>query len=215
MSQKIASLTYNETNTTVASVSRDIEYLVAPDDTNPNKIIVTGSLDLSDDGVRQVSTITITSGTTGNEYAVAVQVVGQPTLIYRHKQPAGATAVALAAFLATLIDTNPHVVATATGAVITVKSAVAGVAFTLDNSDSTTVGNVVVATTTAAAGTAKHRKLFETALIFGVNATGFITVTSDGKFYDGAMTPVLLQNYGPIGVAIAPKAITAIAAAQV
>ena len=207
MSQDIANLTYNQVTTTSTSVSRQIEYQVAPDAVNPNKLVVVGSLNLSDTAVPQVSTITITAGSAGNEYAVTVGVTGSPSFTYRHKQVAGDTAASIAQFLATILDTNPNIVASVSGAVITVTGAVAGVAFTLDNSQSTTVGNVVTATTTAAAGTPKHRKIFDASLIFSVNANGFVTIESDGKFYDAALMPTVLQTFGRVSVANAPKAL--------
>ena len=162
-----------------------------------NKITTEWYLTLDPDNVAQVSTVTITAGTTSDEYAVKV-TVGASVLTYRHKQVASQNATAIAVFLATIINTNPNVTATSAAAVITIKSLIPGQAFTLDNSDSTTVGNVVIATTTANSGTALHRKIGEAELTFSASTAGFPVVSVSGKWYDGASSPVLKQNFGPL-----------------
>jgi hypothetical protein len=98
----------------------------------------------------------------------------------------------MAAFLATLINTNPNVAATSSAGVITITSAIPGQAFTLANTDSTTVGNVVIATTTANSGTALHRKVADIDVTFAVNANKFPTITLGGSWYNGAASPVVV-----------------------
>ncbi|MCC5616533.1 hypothetical protein LC605_15925 [Nostoc sp. CHAB 5836] len=162
-----------------------------------NKITVEWYLTLNPDNVPQVSTVTITAGTTGDEYAIKA-TVGSSAPTYRHKQLAGETAPLIAAFLATLINTNPSLWATSAGAVITIKSLIPGQAFTLANTDSTTAGNVVIATTTANSGTALHRKIAEADMTFSANTSGFPVVSVSGRWYDGAASPALKQTFGPL-----------------
>lgn len=215
MTQEVATLSYNQVTTTTAAINRQVEYLIKPDNTNQNRIIVEASMDLSlSTSMAQVSSITVSTGNIGEEYAVSVQVTGQPTLTYRHKQVAGDTATSIAGFLAILINTNNNVIATASGGVITVKSAKAGDTFTLDNSQSTVPSKVVTATVTAATGTPKHRKLLEASLIFSINTSGFLILESDGNFFDGAAVPVVLQKFGKISVASAPRALATIISDQ-
>lgn len=165
--------------------------------TNANKVKIEWYLTLDPANVAQVSTVTILSGTTGDDYAIKV-TVGSSNLTYRYRQVAGDSATAIATFLATLINTNPNVQATNTAGVITVKSLIPGQAFTLANTDSTTVGNVAIATPTANAGTALHRKIGESEITFGASATGFPMISLSGKWYDGGAIPGFKQSFGPL-----------------
>jgi hypothetical protein len=73
-----------------------------------------------------------------------------------------------------------------------------GQAFTLANTDSTTVGNVVIATTTANSGTALHRKIAEAEVSFSASESGFPKISTSGKWYDAALSPVQKQTFGPL-----------------
>ena len=177
-----------------------------------NKVTAEWYLTLDPDNVAQVSTVTITAGTTSDEYAVKV-TVGSGAFTYRHKQVASETATSIAAFLATLINTNPNVAATSAAGIITIKSLIPGQAFTLANTDSTTVGNAVIATTTANSGTALHRKVAEAEITFSASTSGFPVTSVSGKWYDGASTPVMKQAFGPL-VGTGNSTIDAIQTAQ-
>ncbi|MEH2033205.1 MAG: hypothetical protein V7K67_26850 [Nostoc sp.] len=182
-------------NSSTTPTELETEYRIST--ATPNTIAIEWYLTLDPDNVAQVSTVTVTAGTTGDEYAIAV-TVGSSTLTYRHKQVASQTATAIATFLATLINTNPNVQATSVGAVITITSVIPGQAFTLANTDSTTPGNVVIATTTANAGTALHRKIGQANVVFGAIATGFPVINVSGNWYDGSASPVQQQAFGPL-----------------
>ncbi len=182
-------------NTSTTPTELEAEYRISSAENN--KVKIEWYLTLNPDNVPQVSTVTITSGSTGDEYAVKV-TVGSSALTYRHKQVASETAASIATFLATLINTNPNVQATNVGGVITIKSLIPGQAFTLSNTDSTTVGNVVIATTTANSGTALHRKIAEAEIDFSANESGFPKISTSGKWYDAALSPVQKQSFGPL-----------------
>jgi hypothetical protein len=156
-----------------------------------NRVRITQNLTLDPAAVPQVSTVTLSAGSNGDDIAVHL-TVGSTTWIYRHVKAAGDTVTTMAAFLATLINTNPNVAATSSAGVITITSAIPGQAFTLANTDSTTVGNVVIATTTANSGTALHRKVADIDVTFAVNANKFPTITLGGSWYNGAASPVVV-----------------------
>lgn len=182
-------------NTATTPTELEAEYRITT--SQSNKIKTEWYLTLDPNNVAQTSTVTITAGSTGDEYAIKVSV-NSTSFTYRHKQVASETATSIAAFLATLINTNPNIQSTSNAAVITIKSLIPGQAFTLANTESTTAGNVVIATTTANAGTALHRKIAEAELAFSANNKGFPVVSVSGKWYDGADLPVFKQTFGPL-----------------
>jgi hypothetical protein len=164
--------------------------------------------------IAQVTTITFTAGTTGDDYAVTV-TANSVAYTYRHKQEASQNATAIAAFMAAIMDTHPGVSVTATGAVVTVTSSVPGQAVTFDKTQSTTASNVVIATTTANAGTPLQRKIGEASVTFAITDVnsngigGFPEISLSGKWYDGALSPTVTQNFGPLK-STAPKSANAL-----
>ncbi|MBN3946428.1 MAG: hypothetical protein HWQ38_08020 [Nostoc sp. NMS7] len=180
--------------------------------TTANAIKTEWFLTLDPNNVAQVSTVTITAGTTADFYAIQV-TVGTDVHTYRHKQIASETATSIAAFLATLINTNANVQAQSSGNIITITSLIPAQAFVLSNADSTTVGNVVFATTTPNSGTVLHRKIADATLTFTANPAGFPSVNVSGNWYDGGLVPVLKQSFGPL-VGTGNSTIDAIQTAQ-
>ena len=175
-------------NSTVTATTLETDYQVSFP--SANTVRITQNLTLDPAAVAQVSTVTLSAGSTGDDVAVHL-TVGSTTWIYRHVKTSSDTVTTMAAFLATLINTNPNVAATSSAGVITITSAIPGQAFTLANTDSTTVGNVVIATTTANSGTALHRKIVELDVAFTVNTNKFPTITLGGNWYNGAASPVV------------------------
>lgn len=97
--------------------------------------------------VKQVSTVTFTDGSSGDVYKVVIN--GN---IYSLTDTGGTTyanATAIATAMATAMAGSTTVDVSSSGAVLTVTAKSAGTAFTIANTGSTTVGNVVIATTTA------------------------------------------------------------------
>jgi hypothetical protein len=176
-------------NSTVTATTLETDYQISFP--LANRVRITQNLTLDPAAVPQVSTVTLSAGSNGDDIAVHL-TVGSTTWIYRHVKAAGDTVTTMAAFLATLINTNPNVAATSSAGVITITSAIPGQAFTLANTDSTTVGNVVIATTTANSGTALHRKVADIDVTFAVNANKFPTITLGGSWYNGAASPVVV-----------------------
>ena len=185
----VGTLAYDRpANSTVVATTLETDYQVSFPSANTVKI--TQYLTLDPAAVPQVSTVTLSAGVTGDDIAVHL-TVGATTWVYRHKKAAGDTVTTMAAFLAMLINTNPNVSATSSAGVITITSAIPGQAFTLANTDSTTAGNVVIATPTANSGTALHRKIVELDVAFTVNTNKFPTITLGGNWYNGAASPVV------------------------
>jgi hypothetical protein len=186
----IGTISYDRpANSTVTATTLETDYQISFP--LANRVRITQNLTLDPAAVPQVSTVTLSAGSNGDDIAVHL-TVGSTTWIYRHVKAAGDTVTTMAAFLATLINTNPNVAATSSAGVITITSAIPGQAFTLANTDSTTVGNVVIATTTANSGTALHRKVADIDVTFAVNANKFPTITLGGSWYNGAASPVVV-----------------------
>lgn len=186
----IGTISYDRpANSTVTATTLETDYQISFP--LANRVRITQNLTLDPAAVPQVSTVTLSAGLNGDDIAVHL-TVGSTTWIYRHVKAAGDTVTTMAAFLATLINTNPNVAATSSAGVITITSAIPGQAFTLANTDSTTVGNVVIATTTANSGTALHRKVADIDVTFAVNANKFPTITLGGSWYNGAASPVVV-----------------------
>lgn len=148
--------------------------------------------------VPQVSTVTITAGSAGNDYIVGVSD-GTDDALVSYVQQSGDTASTIAARLLEEINGVPSVsdliFGTAVGGVITLTAVTPGVALTLDVSASTTPGNLVVATPTPASGTAKMRKIGEIKTYFvlppgGRNLAGVSQVV----FYNAANPPVIART---------------------
>ena len=185
----VGTLSYDRpANSTVVSTKLETDYRISFP--SLNTVRITQNLALDPAAVSQVSTVTLAAGSTGDDIAVHL-TVGATTWVYRHKKVAGENVTTMAAFLATLINTNPYVAATSIVGVITITSAMPGQAFTLANTDSSTVGNVVIATPTANYGTVLHRKIVELDVVFTVNANKFPAITLGGKWYNGAASPVI------------------------
>lgn len=199
--QAVSSITYNRTDVTPTTVTT--EYRRSSDTTNANRQKIVQYMGLDSTAVAQVSTVTLALGTAADNYVVVI-ANGPDTKTYRHQQAAGDTANTLAEFLATIINTNPSVTATFADNVITLTSSVAGDDFVISNTGSTTVGNVVVATPTASAGTPKHRKRWEMFVNFNVTPQGFEQLTAQGFCYNGAEPPVQSVTFGPITLATSP-----------
>jgi hypothetical protein len=176
-------------NSTVTATTLETDYQISFP--LANRVRITQNLTLDPAAVPQVSTVTLSAGSTGDDIAIHL-TVGSTTWVYRHVKAAGDTVATIAAFLATLINTNPNIAATSAAGVITITSAIPGQAFTLANTDSTVVGNVVIATTTANSGTALHRKVADIDVTFAVNANKFPTITLGGSWYNGAASPVVV-----------------------
>lgn len=185
----VGTLAYDRpANSTVVATTLETDYQVSFP--SANTVRITQNLTLDPAAVAQVSTVTLSAGSTGDDIAVHL-TVGATTWVYRHKKAAGDTVTTMAAFLAMLINTNPNVSATSSAGVITITSAIPGQAFTLANTDSTTAGSVVIATPTANSGTALHRKIVELDVAFTVNTNKFPTITLGGNWYNGAASPVV------------------------
>lgn len=151
------------------------------------------------DGTPQENTITITAGVAGNLYNVlvadSVDLATNPDN-WNYTQMPGDTAAIIASKLALALDQDARIFASATGAVITIKSAIAGKPFYLDVTDSSTPANAVVANTVANVaptengGVVVHGKYSSTLVTFGVSANSYQpTVSLSNQWFDGD-TPV-------------------------
>lgn len=196
MTENFGSITYNRPYASVTQ-STALEYETRVTKTADGKVKLELYVTLNPANVAQVSTVTLTAGSTGDDYIVVV-TSGGVAKTYTRKMQASETATVLAADLATLIDTHPAVTATSAGGVITITANVPGTAFTAANTGSTTTGNVVVATTTANSGTALHRLVaaMEVATDVKVSDQGsFLFQKMNGTIYDGSAIPAAVKTW--------------------
>lgn len=148
--------------------------------------------------VSQVNTITITAGSAGNDYIIEIDD-GTNSAIVSYVQQAGDTAASIAARLLEEVNGVPSVSDLVSGTVasnvLTLTADLPGTALTYDVSASTTPGNIVVAQTTAASGTAKMRKISEIKSYFEIPSGGRnLVIVSQTVFYDGANPPVVVRE---------------------
>lgn len=162
----------------------------------------------------QVSTLTITAGSNGNDYIIEISN-GTKTALVSYVQQAGDTASKIAERLTDEINGVPTVSelvsATVNNNVITLTSDEPGVTLNYDVSASTTPGNLVVAQTTPASGTAKMRKVGEIKINFEVPVGGRnISAVSQAVFYDGS-EPAVIARSGTENRANHPQSLEALA----
>lgn len=150
-------------------------------------------VDVIGGGVSQVSTLTITAGSTGNTYAASLSTgLSTDPDVYSYNQEAGDTGITIAARLAKEINLDSRIQAKSTGNVITMTGVLPGQAITLDVSLSTTPGNIILATTTPASGTALVRKLIKLDASVSVNSANQLELTMTPTMFSGdsAATPL-------------------------
>lgn len=203
--QSASTITYDRPNssaTTSTTLASEFRKVSSTADTVKYEVYST----LDPDNVAQVDTITITAGTASDVYAVEVDD-GTTSRVGAYVMQLGDTGAIIATRLAEVLDLHPGIVATATNNAITVTSIIPGVSVAYDKTQSTTVGNVIIANSVANAGTALHRKLAD----FSVKRTLVTTGTGDTKkdfesyqfsvnFYDGANPAVLVTAQGPVSL---------------
>ena len=203
--QSTSTIVYDRPNSSaVTSTTLPSEFRKVTSTADTVKYEVYSTLDT--DNVAQVDTITITAGTVTDVYAVEVDD-GTTTRVGAYIMQTGDTAAIIATRLAEVLDLHPGIQATATNDVITITSVIPGISVAYDNTQSTAVGNAVIANTTANAGTAIHRKMADfsvkrTLVTSGSGATkkDYESYQLTVAFYDGANPAVLVTTQGPIAL---------------
>ena len=165
--------------------------------------------------VSQVNTMTITAGSTGDDYLIGITAGGNSAIV-SHTQRSGDTATTIATRLLEEINGVPSASALVSGTaatnVLTLTSDLPGATITYDVSGSTTPSNIVVAQTTAASGTAKMRKIGEIKTYFILPSGGRnIAGVSQAVFYDGGNPPTISRT-GTETLANHPASMEAISA---
>lgn len=165
--------------------------------------------------VSQVNTMTITAGSTGDDYLIGV-TAGDDSAIISYTQRSGDTATTIAARLLEEINGVPSASAlvsgTAAANVLTLTSDLPGVTITYDVGGSTTPSNIVVAQTTAASGTAKMRKVAEIKTYYEIPSGGRnLVAVNQSVFYDGANPAGVVRN-NPEARSNHPQSMEALAA---
>jgi len=206
-----ASLAYNSVSTVQTPITLETEHRVTQDSTTKDTIIEQW-VNLDKDAQPQVETVTITTSVPVADCYFRVAIDG-PTAgadrvyLYEFLTASGDTAPTIAARLAELIDQSVDVSAVAVTNTIVITSVLPGTngAFTATvdcrkKSDDTTISSkIATATTTAASGTGKVRKIAQFALRLASSSSGAPELqVRDGVWYNGAASPVSVQQFGPI-----------------
>lgn len=199
MVESFGSISYNRPYANVTQ-STELETEMRHSVTSEGKHRIELWATLNPGNTAEVRTVTVTLGTTADQYRVVV-ASGSVTKTYIREQVGGDTIATIAADLATLINTHPAVTARAVGGVVTVTGNIPGVTFTLANTGSTTPANVALAITTAASGIPLHRlmaALEAETVVKSTDQGAFLTQRVNGVVYDGAATPAVAKTWGPL-----------------
>lgn len=159
-------------------------------------------VNMNDDAVAQVNTVTIASPVAAADsyYTVKITGVSTTTTFAFLSLAADVNSVTtIAANLAALVNTHPEVVATNASGVITITGVVPGAAFTVavdcrvKASDTQDTGKISTASVTAASGTAKSRKMFTAYLDLSV-ASNQPRFEAAVTAFDGAASPTIVGS---------------------
>jgi phage tail sheath gpL-like len=195
--QSVSSLTYNSVVTTTTPLTLPVDLSLS---TAANVSTTTVLPTLSSTAVAQVSTFAISGTLAPGDVVTATIATSSPTYSFQYQYTASATDTiqTVGARLATLINTDPNIVASAVFATgtstITITSSNPGRAFTLTTGKTGTVTVSAGTTTTANAGTAMERQVAIATWTLDVSTDGYYTVTGAVNFYDGAASPTLLTT---------------------
>ena len=194
--QTVSSLTYDRvvTTTTPTTLPTAIEQ-TAVGNVSTDVFLLT----LNSTAVAQVSTFTIGGTLATNDVVNAtIAVTGGYSFQYTYTANASDTVETVGSRLATLIDTDPNVTATAAfsagTSTITLTSTIPGQAFTPTTSKTGTVAIGSPTTTTANAGVAMRRRIATATWTFDDSADGFITAVGRVNFFNGAASPTQLST---------------------
>jgi phage tail sheath gpL-like len=214
--QSVSSLVYNSVTTTTTPLTLPVDLsLSVAGGVSTTTVLPT----LSSTAVAQVSTFTISGTLTTNDVVTATIATTVPTYSFQYQYTASATDTiqTVGTRLATLINTDPNIVASATFATgtstITITSSTPGAPFTLTTGKTGTITVSAGTTSTANAGTAMERQVAIATWTLGVSSDGYYQVTGAVAFHDGAASPTLLttQSTAPYKH---PKSIDQIRVAQ-
>ena len=196
MSQVINSTVYDQVTTSTSAVTlpnyQDVSYPAA------NTVRVTHYSSLKDSTTATAQSVTVNlSGSIATDDIAWIQIVDADANTEKYAaigKASGETLSTLAARLAAAVNLDNDVYASATGAVITVTSVTPGRAFTATSGKTGTVVVGSPASVQANVGTALTRKIAEVDVVFDDSTDAYLTATGTIKFYDGALSPVLLQT---------------------
>jgi phage tail sheath gpL-like len=196
--QSVFLITYNSVTSTTAPKTLPLDLTQS----TAGVVSTTTALPtLSSTAVAQVSTFTISGTLATNDVVTATLATSSPTYSFQYQYTASATDTiqTVGTRLATLINSDPNVIASAVFATgtstITITSSTAGTVFTLTTGKTSAGLTVTTGTTsTAAAGTVMERQVAIATWTLGVSTDGYYTLTGAVNFYDGAASPVLLTT---------------------
>lgn len=195
--QTVSSITYNKVTTTTTPTTLPVAIEQSAATTIAKDELY---MTLSSSAVAKVVTFTITGTPAAADIVhCTIAVTGGYSFKYVYELNASDTVETAGSRLATLIDTDPNVQASAVFATststITVTSAIPGQDFTLTTGKTSTGLTVSAGTTgTANSGTAMRRKLAECTWTFDDSTDGYITAKGQVKFYNGGSSPTLLTT---------------------
>ena len=154
-------------------------------------------VNVDDTAVRQVTTLTVTGGSTGDVYSVGIQNNGNYTN-FAYIQQSTDNDHQIAQRLAETIDKSTFVEASSNGNLVIIIVYEAGQSITVTNDQSTVPGNIVITETVAADGAGNVVLLLsKTRLTYSTNTEGKPQIETEIEWYfNDDATPITTSNRG-------------------
>lgn len=162
-------------------------------------------INVDDTAIREVVTLTVTGGSTGDVYSVGIQNDGNYQN-FAYVQQSTDTSIQIAQKLAETIDKSIFVEASATGNVVTLVVYEAGQAITVTNDQSTNPLNLAILQTVAPSGADNVVLLLSnTRLTYSTNLQGKPQIEAEIEWYfNNDLTPVTSSARG---IAVHPNSL--------
>lgn len=154
-------------------------------------------INVDDTAVREVVSLTIAAGNTGDVYSIGIQNDGNYHN-FAYIQQSTDTAIQIAQNLAKTIDKSEFVEASAAGSIVTIIVYEAGQVITVTNDQSTTPANIIISQTVTADGAGNVVLLLsKTRLTYSTNSEGKPQIEAEIEWYfNNDLTPVTASNRG-------------------
>lgn len=204
-------LTYQSESLVLNTIVLETETRYSKFDANTDRLEIWVNLDK--DAQPQIETITIapTLPVTDCYYRVEVAAAGTDSdrvYLYEFDSAGTDTAATIAAKLAELVDSNKAVSAAASTNTIVLTAVEPGTVgvFTvtvacLDKANDTPIASQIsTATTQAATGTAKFRKLAAANLVLEPSTAKTLQIKITGQWFDGTVTANVANQFGPLPI---------------
>ena len=195
----LSAMTFNRTDSITIEGWKEFEKI------SDSIIDIKQWINVDDTAVREVVTLTVTGGNTGDVYSVGIQNNGN-YYNFAYIQQSTDTSIQIAQKLANAIDKSIFAEAFATGNIVTITIYEAGQHITVTNDQSTNPANIVILETIAADGAGNVVLLLsKTRLTYSTNSEGKPQIETEIEWYfNNDLTPVTTSNRG---IAVHPNSL--------